>query len=86
MVEDRHTLVVQMIIAEDFESYLKEVYTVKRFGYKPPLTFGMESETARSIIHIFGTNGTQYFRGTLFGFEERPSVEWLSSFRLVPIE
>lgn len=44
------------------------------------------SETVPYSIELWGSDGTNYWYGCFYGFEERPSVEWLSSFRLVPIE
>lgn len=42
------------------------------------------SDTVPNSIRIFGSDGENYFYGWFKGFEERPSVEWLSSFGLVP--
>lgn len=78
--------ILYKITAEDYELYIREEYIVKYFAGMKTGAHSTESATVPSTIFIFGTNGTQYFRGTLRGFEERPSVEWLSSFRLVPIE
>ena len=79
--------ILYKITVGDNEIYIKEQYVVKWFaGKNPGKTFGTESEVVPSTIYIFGNNGNQYWYGYLLGFEERPSVEWLSSFRLTPIE
>ena len=44
------------------------------------------SDTVPSKIYLYGNDGTDYWFGWFIDFEERPSVEWLSSFGLEPIK
>lgn len=64
--------------------YVKEEYVLRYFGDETLTDTYEVSETIPANIRIFGSNGTYYYYGWLKGFEERPSVEWLSSFGLVP--
>ena len=62
--------------------YIREEYLTKCITdspYTAPL-----SETVPYKVYIFGNDGINYFYGQLEGFDERPSVEWLSAFRLKP--
>lgn len=42
------------------------------------------SESIPNVVRIFGNEGDRYFFGWFSGFEERPAVDWLSSFSLIP--
>lgn len=43
-----------------------------------------ESETVPRKVCLFGDEGDRYFYAWFMGFEERPAVDWLSSFSLIP--
>ena len=100
MVEERNARVVHSVTnscqlktilykltLEEYEIYIVEEYYIKWFaGKQPNGRFGRESESAPAKVSILGNDGHNYWFGWFMGFEERPSVEWLSSFRLTPIE
>ena len=96
IVEDRNARVVHAsnsncelkkifykITVEELEICVVETYVFKFFSN---LVLEKTSETVPLRIDFFGYDGENHWYGWFTGFEERPSVEWLSSFRLTPIE
>lgn len=67
--------------------HVREEYVLRYFGDEKVTDKLLDkvSEAIPKSISIFGSNGTNYYYGWFSGFEERPSVEWLSSFGLTPI-
>lgn len=58
--------------------YVKEEYKTKYYN-----TGGAtlkESETVPEEVYLFINEGDAYFYGSFYGWEERPSMEWLTSF------
>ena len=79
--------ILYKITAGESEIYVVEQYVLRRLDDGGTGTrFSIVSDTIPKRIDIFANDGTNYWYGWFMGFEERPSVEWLSSFRLVPIE
>ncbi len=57
--------------------YIDEMYVLNMMTDALPT-----SDTIPHRIDVYGIDNGKYFSITLFGFTERPSVEWLSSFGL----
>ena len=70
------------ITAGESEIYVIEQYILKYHDVRDKDT----SDTVPRKIYLYGNNGTDYWFGWFIDFEERPSVEWLSSFGLEPIK
>lgn len=66
--------------ANGYTLYIREVYTLRAFSNPNIRT----SDSVPQFFHIFGANGEYFFYGSFSEPEERPSVEWLSSFGLTP--
>lgn len=62
--------------------YVLENYVIRYFHDAAQVN--ESPETIPQSVRIFGNDGENYFYGLFLGFEERPSIEWLESFRLVP--
>lgn len=75
--------ILYKITAGKSEIYVRETYVIQNLDDE--LTF-IVSDTIPYTINVWGSDETHYWHGWFMGFKERPSVEWLSSFRLVPIE
>ena len=48
------------------------------------LYFLIESETIPKHVSFWGSINGTYFTGSVGGFTERPSYEWVTSFGLTP--
>lgn len=81
-------IVLYQITTGETELYIHEEYTAR---YKPEADpdyteANKASEVVPKRVWILGNDGTNCWYGWLEGFEERPSVEWLSAFGLELIE
>lgn len=77
-------IILYKIETDTLDIYVHENYLLKDFS--PSVLGSSESETVPRWVYILGTDGTNYWHGYLDNFEERPSVECLSSFQLVPLD
>ena len=78
--------ILYKITAGKSEIYVIEEYVIQSLDEELTDLFNIVSDTIPYSITILGSDGTNYWYGWFMGFEERPSVEWLSSFGLKPIE
>jgi len=61
--------------------YVLEHYVINYFGSSNDRT----SNTVPKYVEIFWNDGEHNYAGVIWTSNERPSVEWLSSFQLVPM-
>lgn len=75
------------ITVGESELYVHEQYLVE---YIPGVSLNLVedeiSETIPRNVYIFKSDGINYMYGHFFDLKERPSVEWLSSFHLIPLK
>lgn len=68
--------------ANGYTLHIMETYVLRYYRNTSTDT----SDTVPQSIHMFGTNGENYFHSYFHKPKERPSVEWLSSFGLTPFD
>ena len=78
--------ILYKITAGESDIYVREIYILRYFDEEATSDTFTVSDTVPDSIEIWGSDGTHCWYGSFRDFEERPSVEWLSSFRLTPIE
>lgn len=76
------TLLYELPTTSGNTLYVQEQFLLRWFNDPT----GETSETIPDQIRFFGNWNGNYFYGWLHEFEERPSVEWLSSFGLVSLD
>lgn len=94
-VEDRNARVIESIFEsyqrkdilytiqlDELTLYIREEYLTQCLVDTPYTVF--QSETIPHNVYIFGNDGANTFYGQFSGFEDRPSVQWLTSFALKP--
>lgn len=65
----------------DKTMYIQEEYLLEIEDNRSPV-----SSDVPSSIQFWGTQNGGYFQGTFFDFTERPSIQWLSQFGIIPYE
>lgn len=66
----------------EYDFYATELFVLNRFNDASQRT--ETSSTIPENVRLYWNDGEQYYYGYIYGFSERPTEQWITSFQLVP--